>query len=427
MPIRIGDVVAGKYRVERLLGQGTMGTVVAAMHEQLQRRVAIKVLVEGASGEVVQRFLREARAAVRLKSEHVAQVLDVGELADGSPYMVMEYLEGWDLAQRLERGGAMPVEEAVTYALHACEAMAEAHAAGIIHRDLKPANLFLTMGKGGTPVVKVLDFGISKVPVGTPGEEQGVTLTQADTMLGSPLYMSPEQMRSAKTVDVRADIWSIGAVLYQLLTGRVPFEAESLIELIGKINSEAPAPLRVHRPDIPEGLEGAILRCLRKAREERFGSVGELAQAIAPFAPMDEAARAVPRVLRTLGASSSAPPLTGPQAGGPAPSPQTGGPALLPLPQGATQAGPPAHRGLPVPAAPPAAFPPRPAGFPGSFANDPLAATMPLDVAMQGGATGSPPLPVAPPQPAAAPPRPRSTVVGKVVIVFLVLLVAGTG
>ena len=311
-PVAAGQVLAGKYRIERVLGHGGMGVVVAAMHQQLHQRVAIKFLLPGASDQVVQRFLREGRAAVRLKSEHVARVLDVGELEDGSPYMVMEYLEGEDLLQRIRARGALPIEDAVTYLIHACSAIAEAHAAGIIHRDLKPANLFLTTGSDGAQMVKVLDFGISKAALEATGGEQAggepqIGLTSTHAILGSPLYMSPEQMQSARSVDARADIWSMGAILYQLLTGRVPFETTSLAEIIMMTNTQEPPPPCLFRPELPEALEAAILRCLRKPREARFANVGELAVEIAPFAS-DEAQALLPKILRTLGMTGASSP-----------------------------------------------------------------------------------------------------------------------
>ncbi|MGK3992649.1 serine/threonine protein kinase [Sorangium sp. So ce1024] len=305
-PIIEGQVLAGKYRVERVLGKGGMGMVVAAMHLQLQQRVAMKFLLPGATQETIHRFLREARAAVRLKSEHVARVTDVDTLEDGTPYMVMEYLEGIDLSQRVRRQGPLPIDEAVTYVLQACEAIAEAHAAGIVHRDLKPANLFLTTAADGSQMVKVLDFGIVKALADAPGDATGpdgepvMALTRTAAIVGSPLYMAPEQLRSARSVDARADIWSLGVVLFQLLTGRLPFETNELLELFHMVNQQPPASPRGYRPDLPEEIEAAILGCLGKAREERFQNVGELAQAIAPFASL-EAQVAVPRILRTLG------------------------------------------------------------------------------------------------------------------------------
>ena len=225
-PVREGDLLAGKYRVDRVLGSGGMGIVVAARHEQLGQFVALKFLREQALGnpEAVARFLREARACVKLRSDHAAKVLDVGTLETGAPYMVMEYLEGADLGAVLAKYGPLPVETAALYVVQACEAIAAAHAAGIVHRDLKPQNLFLARTVGGASRIKVLDFGVSKVIAGL--EMAGVT--QTGSMLGSPLYMSPEQMRSSRDVDARADVWALGVVLFELLTQRWPFEAESI-------------------------------------------------------------------------------------------------------------------------------------------------------------------------------------------------------
>jgi len=293
-------ILDGKYRVERILGRGGMGVVALATHLGIGHKVAVKLLVEGASDEVVARFLREARASVRLKSEHVARVLDVGELADGAPFMVMEYLEGSDLSVVLKARGALPVHEAVQHVLDACEAIAEAHGAGIVHRDLKPANLLLTRAADGSSCVKVLDFGISKTTGPEGGDSgDGMSLTQTATVLGSPLYMAPEQMKSARDVDGRADLWSLGGILYQLLTGRVPFLAEAFTELILMVNMEAPPPPSTFRRDLPKGLEEAVLRCLEKRPEDRFQSAAELALAIAPFGSTSAAASAE-RAVRTL-------------------------------------------------------------------------------------------------------------------------------
>jgi serine/threonine-protein kinase len=222
---REGELLAGKYRLERLLGEGGMGYVVAATHEHLQQRVAVKFLAAGyaENSDAAARFLREARAAVRIQSEHIARVLDVGELEDGAPYMVMEFLSGCDLARELFTNGGLEVPTAVDYLLQACEAVAEAHSLGVIHRDLKPANLFLTRRPDGTPFVKVLDFGISKAITpesGGPGDSPSLTAAQA--LLGSPAYMSPEQARKPKSVDFRADIWAFGVILYEFLDGNPP-------------------------------------------------------------------------------------------------------------------------------------------------------------------------------------------------------------
>ncbi len=276
-------MLAGKYRVERVLGAGGMGVVVAARHVELDQLVAIKFVRDEAiaSEDAVQRFLREARAAVKLRSEHVARVLDVGKLDSGAPYMVMEFLEGSDLGQVLGDRGPLPLDAAADWILQACEAVAEAHAAGIVHRDLKPENLFLARTVGGGQKIKVLDFGVSKAIGGSGSEMSGLTRTRA--MLGSPLYMAPEQMRSSRDVDARADVWALGVVLFQLLTQRWPFEAETMPELCLKVVTEQPLSLAALRPDIPAGIGAVIERCLDKDPKRRFANAAELASGLEPF------------------------------------------------------------------------------------------------------------------------------------------------
>jgi serine/threonine-protein kinase len=295
-----GQILLGKYRIERVLGMGGMGVVVAATHVTLEERVAIKFLLPQAltNGEAVARFLREARAAVRIKSEHVARVTDVGQLETGAPYMIMEYLDGADLGTVAQRRGAFAIEDAVECVLQACEAIAEAHALGIVHRDLKPANLFLVTRADGTPSVKVLDFGISKLTtMGSSGSD--LSMTKTTTIMGSPLYMSPEQMASSRDVDARTDIWALGAILYELLTGTVPFQADTITQLCVMILQQAPPSLRALRPDAPEGLERVILRCLDKERARRFATVAEFAHGLAPFAPR-RARLSIERVSRVI-------------------------------------------------------------------------------------------------------------------------------
>lgn len=280
-PVNVGDVLAGKYRVDRVLGVGGMGVVVAATHLQLHQTVALKFILKSAveADAAVARFLREARAAARLKSEHVAKVLDVGTLENGAPYMVMEFLEGADLAQVLAQAGPLDPQTAADYVLQACEAIAEAHGYGIIHRDLKPQNLFLTYGVGGSPLVKVLDFGISKTVEGVES-----ALTRTSTLMGSPLYMSPEQMRSARDVDVRTDVWALGVILFELLSGQAPFHAETLPELCLKVVQDPPRSLAELRANVPPELVAVVSRCLEKNPAARYANAAELAEALAPFA-----------------------------------------------------------------------------------------------------------------------------------------------
>jgi serine/threonine-protein kinase len=297
LPTGIGELIAGKYRVERLLGAGGMGLVFAATHEALHERRAIKLLQPkgGDRAELCERFLREAQTAARLRSEHVARVHDVGTLDGGVPYMVMEYVEGTDLSTFLRRRGPLPVDEAVLYALQACEALAEAHRLGIVHRDIKPANLFVTRSTDGSPSIKVLDFGIAKT---------ASRLTDVGVVLGTPRYMPPEQLRATRDVDARADLWALGIVLYEMLAGRTPFQGTTS-ELYEAIFERDPAPPSAHRAGLPDGLDAVVLRCLEKHRERRYPHVAALAEALAPFA--GEPARALAaRVQRVLGVSDAA-------------------------------------------------------------------------------------------------------------------------
>ncbi len=298
---QVGDVVGGKYVVERVIGVGGMGVVVAAHHQHLEQTVAIKFLRrEAAKDEMsVARFLREARAVIALQSEHVVRVMDAGRLEDGLPYLVMEYLNGQDLDQLLSQKGHLPLPEAVEYLLQAMEAVADAHAAGIVHRDLKPSNLFLTRRADGSPHLKVLDFGISKAFDATGAKQPSLTVTSMT--LGSPLYMSPEQVRSSKTVDARTDVWALGVIAYELLAGIQPFEAETVTGLCAKIVADEPVPLRSVRPEVPAPFDAIVRKCLEKNPAARYQSVIQLAAALRPFASADGLA-SVARIARTGGA-----------------------------------------------------------------------------------------------------------------------------
>jgi serine/threonine-protein kinase len=276
-----GDVVAGKYVIDRALGAGGMGTVVAAQHVTLREPVALKFLnAEAAQNpSFVARFVREARAAVRIKSEHVARVLDVGSLENGEPFIVMELLMGTDLHRLSAKRGPLPWAESCGYIAQACEAVSEAHLYGIVHRDLKPANLFLTRRADGSPLVKVLDFGISKM-----AGEADENLTATTDVLGSPLYMSPEQIESPKNVDARADVWALGCILYKLLTGRAAFAAETASSSLAMIMTKPPPSLGAARPDVPPDLEALVMRCLEKDPKKRVQTADELGRALLPFA-----------------------------------------------------------------------------------------------------------------------------------------------
>ena len=282
-----GDHIAGKYVVEREIKRGGMGVVLAARHAELGQHVAIKVLLPALAADagMVARFLREGRAVSALRSDHVVRVHDVGRLDGGTPYLVMEMLHGSDLDRRVRKGGPLPWQEAVGYVMQVCEALVEAHAIGIVHRDLKPSNLFLVDLPSGLTTVKVLDFGISKVDgLDAPLDDaHGITTTEA--VLGSPTFMAPEQLKSAKYVDARADIWSLGLVLYFLVSGKLAFDAETLGSYLLKILQEPAVPLRSLRPDVPPELEAIISRCIEKDPALRFPTAADLRAALAPFAP----------------------------------------------------------------------------------------------------------------------------------------------
>jgi serine/threonine-protein kinase len=303
-----------------------MGIVCAATHLELGTPIAIKfVRPERAADErAAARFLTEARAAAQLQSQYACRVMDCGRLPSGSPYIVMEYLTGEDLRTRVDNGGPLEVEAAVLLALHACEALAEAHAKHIVHRDVKPENLFVAEGPGGAPLLKVLDFGISKQlsPLLAPR-----SLTDSTESMGSPFHMSPEQMLDPSNVDSRTDIWSLGVVLYEILTGQMPFAGETAPQLCANVMTTEPLPPQAHRADIPDGLARVILRCLQKDKAKRYADVGELSQALqefgGPAAPL--AAAHVEQILGRSGALASEPSAV-------LPAPGEDGPGLISIP-----------------------------------------------------------------------------------------------
>ena len=280
----VGQVFAGKYAIEAVVGRGGMGIVLAARHIELDERVAIKLILaeDGPrSADFVARFVREAKLASKIKNEHVVRIIDVARLETGEPYIVMELLEGQDLSELLSQRGPLPVDLAALYVLHACEALAEAHAIGIVHRDLKPANLFLTTRRDGQPCIKVLDFGISKLV----GAEAGQAMTKTNALLGSPYYMSPDQLIQSKDVDARSDVWALGVILFELLSQRYPFEAEDAPQLIAHILHTQPPTLLSLRSDVPPELSALVQGALVKDRTQRVQNVGEFASRLAAFAP----------------------------------------------------------------------------------------------------------------------------------------------
>jgi len=283
---REGDVLAGKYRLERRLGDGGMGVVVAARHLELGTRVAIKLLRTAGADEG--RFLREAQAASRIESEHVARVLDVGRSNDGRPFIVMEHLRGEDLAKRLTEKRSLEAATAVSYVLQACAAIGEAHSHGIVHRDIKPSNLFLVEKRDGTEIVKVLDFGISKLtqPLEGSGPSVDLTATAESSVMGSIAYMAPEQLESAAKADERSDIWSLGVVLHELVSGTRPFEGENAVAVAARIAGASPKKLE----RAPKGFDKVVSKCLAKKPSERYASIAELEAALEPFASATSAA-----------------------------------------------------------------------------------------------------------------------------------------
>jgi serine/threonine-protein kinase len=278
-PVQVGDVVGGKYEVIRTLGRGGMGFVVAARHTTLDQTVAIKFLVRdfGEHDEAAARFLREARAAAKIESDYVCRVFDTGTLDSGIPYLVMEVLEGIDLEQELDQRGRLPIDEAVDLMLQALDAISTAHKLGVVHRDLKPANLFLTVRPDGSRRLKVFDFGISK------SDEGDIAVTDTDGIIGTPAYMSPEQARNAKKADHRTDIFSLGAILFESLSGRPPHVGESIGEILDSVMNKKPADVAELCPDLPEPLAAAIMRAIDPDREARFQSASEMARAIASY------------------------------------------------------------------------------------------------------------------------------------------------
>ncbi|HXK19617.1 MAG TPA: serine/threonine-protein kinase [Polyangiaceae bacterium] len=319
--LAVGDVIAKKYRVEGIVGRGGMGVVVSARHLQLGQTVAIKLLTlppdEDRRDEAIARFLNEAQAAAKLRGDHVVRIYDVGQLENGLPFMVMELLNGQDLGSVLEERGALPEAEAVDYVLQACAGVAEAHQMGIVHRDLKPSNLFVTRRSDGLPLLKVLDFGISKQLSDPSSGEAMPTFTNTRTLMGSPNYMSPEQVRDARRVDGRADIWALGIILQELITDAPVFRGESFPGVCAAIVADPPMPVRSMRPDVSDRLEAIINRCLEKDVQRRYQSVAQLAGDLSPLGQRASGSGSGPQALvysshpRLTAAAAAARPVTG--------------------------------------------------------------------------------------------------------------------
>ena len=295
-PSLAADTIVENYRVQDEIGHGGTGTVYSALHVATLQRVAIKVLhpEHRASAEAVARFRRDAKLVAQLRGEHICRITSFGSLPTGEPYMILELLDGDDLQTISDRSGRLDVVTVVDYVLQACIALAEAHGRGVVHRDIKPANLFRLQRRDGSELIKVLDFGIAKSMTGSDE-----LLTRTGSRIGSLPYMSPEQLRSSKSVDTRTDIWSLGATMYQLASGHLPFRCDSSFsDTAIRIWSDEPASLR----DVPRDFDEIVMRCLAKDAANRFANVAALATALAPLGGEDSPVLAT-RVGRTLGAS----------------------------------------------------------------------------------------------------------------------------
>ena len=285
LPI-VGSLINGKYLVENVIGEGGVGVVVAAQNVELSEHVALKFLKPEMleRTDIIGRFMHEAKASCSIKSEHCASVYDVGRTSAGVPFLVMELLEGQDLSSVLEGGRQLDVRQVAEYGMQVCDALAAAHAKGVVHRDIKPENLFVTT-RGGMRSIKVLDFGISKTALTGSVLSSVLPLVKTQALMGTPFYMSPEQVRTPDRIDARTDIWSLGIVLFEALAGRLPLHAESITELCAEILESPLDSLSQYRQDLPEGLVEVVEKCLEKDVKRRYQNVAQVALALMPYAP----------------------------------------------------------------------------------------------------------------------------------------------
>jgi len=309
--VRVGDVLAGKYRIERVHAPGALGVTCDAEHLQLRQRVVLKLCAASlrTQTESASCFLDNARLAAQLRNSHLPRVLDVGRLDSGIAYSVTEHLSGTDLRGVLRVREWLPVSEAVDYAIHVCEGLAVAHVAGFVHRNLKPTNVFLARESDGRPIIKVLDFCLVD---GVVLSDTSIAMSTMDSVVSSLAYLAPEQVRDPSSVDVRADIWAIGALLHELLTGSPLYTASSVPGIFAAIAADDATPMTQLRGDLPRELEEIVLRCLEKERDYRWSDVGTLAKQLSRFASEDGRAAVDPVIMvlerRTLRPRTSVPP-----------------------------------------------------------------------------------------------------------------------